>query len=283
VAHVLNRILAVPNWSFFDPSLTNEARRRLLNAQVKVHYCQGDIDHQRTVTAFSGNQVAVFEALDQLADFLLPRIDLRVQSGVHPRVGALDVAPFVLLEGSETHLIRDVNHWAARLSDRFQMPVHLYEKSAEGGHEYRLPYLRGQLGNTEQLPNFGSLAHERWGTTVVGVRDFLLATNINFAIDDPSDVKYVAKELRFMRDHGNPDLQGVRALGFTLESQCMTQLSLNLTQPNLTSFDRVMEVANELLDGMEIFIIETELIGVIRSRDLHGATTLSYDPSQVVS
>jgi len=282
VGHSLNRILAVPNWSFFDPQLCLGVREILSGLPLQIHYVQGDIDHHRSVTAFSGPQDLVFEVMHLVAYHLLPNINLEYQRGVHPRVGALDVAPFVLLDGSESELISATNQWAADFSSRFEIPVHLYEKSASPGMEHRLPYLRGQVGHTEQLPDFGSLEHRQFGTTIVGVRDFLLATNINYAIQDPSDVRYVAKELRFMRDHGRPELQGVRALGFPLRSEGMSQLSLNFTQPDLTSFDAVLRIADELLDGEEVLQIETELIGVIRERDLAGATQLNYDASQVV-
>lgn len=279
----MNRIVAVPNWSFYDPSLCFAANELLEKSGVLVHYCQGDEDHQRSVIAFSGLQSDVFESMTQLASLLLPKIDLGLQQGVHPRVGALDVAPFVLLEGSEPTLVLGAISWAKEFSKQFDVPVHLYEKAAEAGNEYRLPYLRGQVGNLEQLPDFGSLAHRKWGTSIVGVRDFLLAANLNYAIDDLSIVKDIAREIRLMRDHGNPALSGVRALGFPLKAQGMTQLSLNFTDPDNTSFDSVLEIINELLDGWEVFMIETELIGIIRPSDVAKATQLSYEPSQVVS
>lgn len=280
--HALNRILAVPNWSFYDPNLCLGVREILSGLPVQIHYCQGDVDHHRTVIAFSGKQDAVFVAMNLVADHLLPNIDLVSQRGVHPRVGALDVAPFVLLDGSERELISATNQWAADFSSRFEIPVHLYEKSASPGMEHRLPYLRGQVGHTEQLPDFGSLEHRQFGTTIVGVRDFLLAANLNLATDDIKAVRATAKELRFQRDRGRTELIGVRALGFELKNRNMTQLSLNFTNPDATTFDAVFEIASDLLIEEPIFVGETELIGVIRERDLAGATQLNYDPSQVV-
>ena len=277
----LNRIVAIPNWSFYDPDLCEEARSLVAERGLTVHYAKGDIDHQRTVTAFSGTQSDVFDALDALADFLLPYIDLQVQKGVHPRVGGLDVAPFVLLEGYEPELIEGVTIWALKFSNRFDVPVHLYEKAAKPGREHRLPYLRGQVGNLDLAPDFGHYLHPKWGKTIVGVRDFLLAANLNLLISDIATIKSVAQEIRFQRDHGHLALQGVRALAFELKSQGMTQLSLNLTDPNATTFDGVFAIAEDLLDGLEIFI-ETELIGVIRERDVAGAQHLTFDPSQVV-
>ena len=282
MGHSLNRILAVPNWSFFDPQLCLGVRDILAGLPLQIHYVQGDVDHQRTVTAFSGRQDDVFEAMNLVAIHLLPNINLEFQRGVHPRVGALDVAPFVLLDGFERELISATNQWAADFSFRFEIPVHLYEKSASPGMEHRLPYLRGQVGHTEQLPDFGSLEHRQFGTTIVGVRDFLLAANLNLATDDIKAVRATAKELRFQRDRGRTELIGLRALGFELKSRNMTQLSLNFTNPDATTFDAVFGIASDLLIEEPIFVAETELIGVIRERDLAGATQLSYDPSQVV-
>ena len=278
----LNRILAVPNWSFYDPKLCDLARGILAAEQVQVHYCQGDVDHQRSVIAFSGQQADVFRSMDNLAENILPLINMNVQNGVHPRVGALDVAPFVLLNGSESALIEETIRWASHFSLRFDLPVHLYEKAARAGQEVRLPHLRGQLGELIQLPDFGTVENSQWGTAIVGVRNFLLAVNLNLVTGDIHRVRQVAKELRFQRDRGREELKGVRALAFDLKSRGMTQLSLNLTEPDSTSFDAVFEIASNLLAEEAIFVSGTELIGVIRDEDLAGATLLTIDPSQVV-
>ena len=279
----LNKVIAIPNWSFFDPDLCQKGRNTVAETGLKIHYFKGDIDHERTVTAFSGDQDAVFKAMDRLCEVLLPQIDLKFQQGVHPRVGALDVAPFVLLEGSELDLISATRTWAYSFSMRFRVPTHLYERAARQGNEYRLPYLRGQMGELEKLPDFGSLEHEKWGTTIVGVRSFLLAANLNLATGNIIEVREVAKELRAQRDNGNQALAGVRALGFKLNSRGITQLSLNFTNPDETTFDAAFEIAESLLAQKAIFVIETELIGVIRSKDVPGARHLTIEPSQVVS
>ena len=281
--HSVNQIVAIPNWSFFDPDLCSEIHRELLDLGLSVQYVQGDVDHLRTVTAFSGTQAEVFKAMNSLVAIILPKIDIRRETGVHPRVGGLDVAPFVLLEGLESELIEETRAWAEQFSLAFSVPVHLYEKAALADRENRLPYLRGQMGELAKLPDFGSLDHPRWGTAVVGVRDFLLAANLNFnPVADIRDVRAVAQEIRFQREHNNPALKGVRALAFELKSQGLVQLSLNLTEPNSTTFDQVYEFAMEMLADESPFLIDTELIGVIRERDVAGARHLTFDSSQVV-
>ena len=279
----MNQVVAIPNWSFYDPDLCDEIRRELLGLELTVHYVQGDIDHFRTVTAFSGTQAKVFMAMDSLCKLILPKIDISRKTGVHPRVGALDVAPFVLLEGSESDLIAVTRTWAEQFSLAFGVPVHLYEKAALPDRENRLPFLRGQMGELAKLPDCGSLDHPRWGTAVVGVRDFLLAANLNFnPVADIRDVRAAAQEIRFQREHNHPALKGVRALAFELKSQGLVQLSLNFTEPNSTTFDRVYKFAMEMLADESPFLIDTELIGVIRERDVAGAKHLTFDPSQVI-
>ncbi len=278
----MNRIVAVPNWSFYSSDLASRAQELLLSLGVRVHYCQGDIDHQRTVTAFSGLQAEVFGAARELARLLLPEIDLQLQHGVHPRVGALDVMPFVLLDGSEAALVASCREWAASYSSEFGIPVYLYEKAAFEGRESSLPVLRGQLGPVGQSYDFGTYPHPRWGASIVGVRDFLLAANLNLATNDLSVVRAAAKAIRTARDAGHPSLIGVRALGFELASRDATQLSLNFTRPNDVTFDGVFEFAADWLTEHGVAIEDTELIGVIRRRDVSGATRLHIDPAQIV-
>lgn len=284
MADSVNRVVAVPNWSFYDPLLTESAKKLLQTMDVTIHYCQGDQDHQRTVTAFSGPQPAVFRAISDLAGIFLPQIDLQAQKGVHPRVGALDVCPYVLVKGDEQNLIQECRAWAAKFSAHFNIPTYLYEKAAFPGREFRLPYLRGQMGAVLQEPDHGQQPNSRWGTTIVGVRDFLLAVNIDLNTKDLSIAQKIAREIRHEREKENLIFKGVRALGFRLESRNLTQLSLNMTKPDDTTFDQVYEfVARTLQDRFKTNIAGTELIGVIRPQDAKTATQLTISPEQVVA
>jgi len=248
-------VLAVPNWSGIGlpwPGLGG----------VSVHYAQGDPDHERTVTAYSGSEAAVTEATLALAAAWLPLIDLRKQHGVHPRIGALDVCPFV----GEV----DVPAVAERFWREFGVPVILYEQSAGGR---TLPDVRRGLYS----PDFGSTPHPQWGVTVMGRRSFLIALNLNLPTDDLTIARHVARAIRVQREAGNPMFAGVRALGFRLESQGKTQVSMNLTQPDETAIDPILDWI-EWVAGMAG---EPELIGVIRTRDLAGASRLVINPNQI--
>ncbi|MEI7575467.1 MAG: hypothetical protein WCK51_01125 [Armatimonadota bacterium] len=270
------KVLAVPNWSFFDPELCDRALGQFL-PELTVHYVQGDVDHQRTVTAFSGPAPEVFRQMDELCRLFLDYIDLG-KGGVHPFSGALDVAPFVLLDGSESKLIGEVKEWAKEFSGTWSIPVHMYEKAALPGAESRLPVLRGQLGPVTKPFDFGTASHSWWGYSVIGAREFLLAVNFNFGAPDLTRVRELAKEIRRIRESGEAEWAGVRVLAFHLQKQEIAQLSFNLTQPNRTSIDYIHSwVSDQIASNFE-----TELIGVIRDVDLPNSTCLVPEPSQIV-
>lgn len=216
-----------------------------------------------------------------LCRLLLPRIDLGRYSGVHPASGALDVVPFVNLD-SNPQLPEIVRHWATDFHQEFQIPVRFYEQSATNDHR-SLPLLRGQLKQSllgpGEIPfSLGQSLHPTWGQTIVGIRDFLLAVNINFVWESEAEVRHVANAIRKNRDQGDAEFAGVRALVFRLESVQKIQLSMNLTRPDEISFDRIYQFAKE--HGLQP--VDSELIGVIRRKDLAKSTQLTVEPRQMV-
>lgn len=317
------RVLTVPNWSFGrNVDLLNRFWELLDDAEVEIHFLQSDVDHNRTVSAFSGESSSVFEVLEKLCELAFDRIDLNSHVGVHPRIGALDVCPFVLLprvvtrelstypgETSGEHeayelspestqpdperaadarqLLAEVESFSAKIAGRFSLPVFLYEKSERGRHEADLPSLRkggfGGLIGTELNPDFGpSRAHPQLGVTVVGVRDFLIALNINLGIADPAIARTIAREVRDLRSSGDHRFLGVRALGFPLASQGLSQVSLNLTLPDISEVDPIIEWVTAHAVSRGTRVTSTELIGVIRRRDLETATRLKIKDAQIV-
>ena len=282
------KLLTVPNWSFGrDKDLLRLFEDLLTGWGLDVHFLESDVDHNRTVSAFSGEPERVFERLERLAEAAFERIDLNRHVGVHPRIGALDVCPFLPIGPSPYPLDLKIEAFGKRLAERFEVPVFLYEKSERGKHHRELPKLRqggfGGLLMRDLDPDFGpSRAHPRLGATVMGHRDFLIAMNVNFKTTETAFVKRLAKEIRERRAEGEPKFAGVRALGFPLASRHQTQLSLNLTQPDLTTPDQVIEFALEAARKAGVAHAANELIGVIRERDLLGATRLPVRPEQVV-
>jgi glutamate formiminotransferase / 5-formyltetrahydrofolate cyclo-ligase len=287
------RLLTVPNWSFGrEKSLLRRFEEILTGSNVEVHYCAGDLDHNRTVTAFSGEPQQLVETISLLAEEAFERIDLNKHVGVHPRIGALDVCPFVVRPGEESTEALEaaqtcVHVFSEVLALTFGVPVFLYEKSEQGRHEADLPSLRkggfGGLLDKELRPDYGPrFSHPRLGVSVVGVRDFLIAMNVNLASQDLEVARVIAKQIRELRSRGDDRFLGVRALGLPLLSRHQVQISLNLTLPDLVDVDPLIEWIWAEAAKHKVQPAETELIGVIRRADLLGATRLPVRPEQVV-
>ena len=272
--------LAVPNWSFYNPSLVAMIPQLLAEFDISLHYAQGDPDHNRTVTAISGPQAQIVASLITLARNWLPHIDMRQHVGVHPRIGALDVVPFVDLSGELPQLLAGTDGFGIYLAGLFGIPTYMYELSKPGA---KLPDIRkgGFEGLSGEVlePDFGPpFVHPWWGASVVGVRRFLIAANINLATDDLDLAKRIAKDLRQQRDADVPGFGGVRALGLPLKSRGIVQVSMNLTLPDESFLDMLYDYV-----ARSAPIHSTELVGVIRERDLEHSTQFEVSPNQVVA
>jgi glutamate formiminotransferase len=289
------RILTIPNWSFGRNKVLLHKFEEILQAhEVMVHFLESDIDHNRTVSAFSGEPDALLESIDAMAAEAFECIDLNHHVGVHPRIGALDVCPFVPLV-SRFEDRAAVNQAALALAERlgaliaskYQVPVFLYEDSARGGREGALPALRkggfgGLLGRPIH-PDFGpNEAHERLGVSVVGVRDFLIALNLNLADEHPYAAQGLAKRIRDLRAGGDERFLGVRALGFALASKGISQVSLSITLPDLSPIDPIVKWVQDQAYAQSIGFAGVELIGVIRRKDLEHATTVYPRKAQII-
>jgi glutamate formiminotransferase len=289
------RLLTVPNWSFGrDKGLLKRFKEIMSREGVATHYCKSDVDHNRTVTAFSAEEDILVDTLFRLCQEAFETIDLNKHVGVHPRIGALDVCPFVLLkDASRKPEVSLMNAQAAAertaglLSATFGVPIFLYEKSERGRHEADLPSLRkggfGGLAERDLRPDFGpNKAHERLGVTVLGVRDPLIAFNVNLAAADPSLAQELATEIRRLRTEGDERFLGVRALGFPLASVDQSQVSLNVTLPDLTPVDPIVEWIAHRAIARGIALVAAELVGVIRPTDVEKASRLSIKKEQIV-
>ncbi|MDR3690105.1 MAG: hypothetical protein P4L46_12045 [Fimbriimonas sp.] len=285
------RILTAPNWSFGrSTSLLREFRHILERPDIQVHYCQGDIDHNRTVTAFSGEPEPVCQTLIELCEHAFASIDLNRHIGVHPRIGALDVCPFVTFTKSEADFLQAnalAERFSASIAGRFGVPVFLYERSERGRHEADLPSLRkGGFGGLEGKvlnPDFGPQTfHPRLGVSIVGVRDFLIAMNVDLATENLAIAKQIAKRVRSMRSEGDPRFLGVRALGFQLVSRKLVQVSYTMTLPDITPIDPIIEWTMRQASDARVSVANTELIGVIRRTDVPTATRLPMRDAQIV-
>lgn len=227
-----------------------------------------DADHDRSVLTFAGSTDAVLGAMQAVAAQAIARIDLRSQRGQHPRIGALDVVPFVPLGDTPMdvciELARAFGSW---LADRYTLPVFLYARAAARPDrrvlaDIRRPGLEGlsaALEAEDGAPDFGPRrVHPTAGATVVGARPFLIAWNIQLDGDDLGLARRIASLIR-ERDGGLPTVQ---ALGIPLASMGCVQVSMNLLDHERTPLWRVFERARELADAAGVAIRDTELIGL---------------------
>ena len=285
-----SRILAVPNWSVGrERQLVRHIRDLLEQSGVALHFCEADIDHNRTVTAFSGPTNMVVSTLAALCELILPAADLQRHVGVHPRIGALDVCPFIVLPGMATvEIANGVAHrFGSWLSETWDVPVFYYEKSSLSGNRTSLAALRkggfGGMLDREIQPDAGPChVHPHLGASVVGVRDFLIAMNVNLRTPARQISERIAHDIRERRRAKEPRFQGVMALGLPLASRDMTQVSLNLTRPSETPPDDVVEWVREQAARLGAEVAYAELIGVVRSVDTARCHQLAPRPEQIV-
>lgn len=234
---------------------------RLLDTHV-------DGDHHRTVFTFVGPPDAVSEAVIRLAGVTSTRIDLRRHHGEHPRMGALDVVPFVPLPGTSLGDCTTIAHaTATRLAERHGLPVFLYGEAALRADRRDLPAIRGRgfealwakgLSHPATRPDFGPHAlHASAGATAVGARGFLVAFNILLATGHVGIAHQIAREIRA----SSGGIPGIRALGFRVCDHA--QVSMNLVDPARTTpraaFDAVQHAAQRL--GVEV--LSSEVVGLV--------------------
>jgi glutamate formiminotransferase len=227
-----------------------------------------DVDHNRSVLTFAGAADDVGAAVEAATAIEVNRIDLRLHRGQHPRIGALDVVPFVPV-GDTTMaacvaLARSVG---ARLADRFQLPVYLYANAATRPDrrvlaDIRRPQFEGlarAMAAPRGEPDFGPRSpHPSAGATVVGARPFLIAWNINLETDDVTVAKRIASSIR----ERNGGLPRVQALGLMLEDLGCAQVSMNLLDFRVTPMWRVWELVRTLANDSGIELRDSELIGL---------------------
>ncbi len=253
-----------------------------------------DPDHHRSVLTFVGPPDFVAEAAFQAVRVASQRIDLRRHGGGHPRVGAADVVPFVPISGvTMADCVALAKHVGARIGQELQIPVFFYEEAAVIPERRRLESIR--RGGLEGLavrmasdnawkPDCGpARPHPTAGVTVVGARPVLVAFNVNLASRDLSIAKAIAKSVRA----SSGGLAHVKAIGVDLPSRRQVQVSMNLTDIDVTPLHVAYEAVREQAARAGVSIAESELIGLAPQRAVTGAARArlrlrSLEPAQVL-
>lgn len=226
-----------------------------------------DFDHNRTVFTIAGEPEAVAEAGIRLAGEAAQRIDLTKHHGVHPRLGACDVLPFVPVNGVTLEECISIAHRAGEeIWRRYGVPVYFYEAAALRPERKKLEDVRrGEFENPQLPPDVGNgKLHQTAGAAIVGARKFLIAYNINLNTADISIAKEIARKIRT----SSGGLSHVKALGLDLKSRGIAQVSMNLTDFDVTPIDIVYRTVEDEAAVRNVSIAGSELIGLIPQRAL---------------
>ncbi|MGC4050453.1 MAG: glutamate formimidoyltransferase [Paludibaculum sp.] len=253
-----------------------------------------DADHNRSVITFVAPPETVMEAALAGAAKAVETIDLTVHSGVHPRIGAVDVMPFVPLEGMTlAECVQIAERAAAEMWKRLGVPTYLYEAAARRPDRTNLENIRrGQFEglreevrtNPDRAPDFGEARlHSTAGATVVGARKFLIAYNINLGTPDIEIAKRIAKGIR----HSSGGFRYVKSMGVPLASRNLAQVSMNLTDFEQTPIHRVFECVRSEAARYGVPVLGSEIVGLIPKKALEATADFylrfeNFQPSLVL-
>jgi len=258
---------AVPNFSEGkdDTKISRIVEAVRAVSGVRILGLHSDPDHNRTVLTFAGGEDPVLSGAIALAKACAAELDLASQSGEHPRMGVLDVLPFVPLEGANMDDAVRLAHRAGESLGSLGYPVYLYGSAATAQHRRSLPDVRrgGYEGVASRLedplwkPDYGpkTLDPHR-GAVAVGARPFLVAFNAYLDTDDVEVARAVARQLR----ESGGGLPAVRALGFRVGGKA--QVSMNLTDLDQTPIPVALEAVRSAAAGFGASVESTELVGL---------------------
>lgn len=268
----MNRIVeCVPN---FSEGRDLEKIEKIVNCfrakeGVKLLDYSPDKDHNRCVVTVVGEPEALKNAVVEFIGKAIELIDMTKHEGQHPRMGAVDVVPFIPIRNVTIEeadiLAKDV---AKEASEKFGQPFFLYEKSASAPHRENLAAIRkGQFEGMEEKmkddmwkPDFGpTTIHPTGGATVIGARMPLVAYNINLGTSDLAIADKIAKQVR----HIGGGFRYVKAMGVMLEDRNVAQVSMNLTDYTKSAIYRVFETVKMEAQRYGVNVIGSEVVGLV--------------------
>jgi glutamate formiminotransferase/formiminotetrahydrofolate cyclodeaminase len=281
-------IECVPNFSEGKDEATFHAIREAINQTkaVKLLSLEPDADYNRVVVTMAGNEIGILNGALNACRAAAEHIDMTKHKGEHPRLGAIDVVPFVPVANVTTdECVKISEQFAQIISSELKVPIYLYESAARKADRKNLSTIRqgeyeglsDKLKDPNWIPDFGgAIFNPKLGAIVTGSRFFLIAYNVNIKSTDAKYAKEIAEILResgySKRDeNGNiikvdgktikvpGRLKEFKGMGVSLEKYNCTQVSINLTNYNVTpihiAFEEVKKEANRLgieLNGSEI-------------------------------
>jgi glutamate formiminotransferase len=272
----------VPNFSEGrDPAFAKEVARQATEAGATVLDCEMDASHHRCVLTFAGSPDAVKRAALATARYAVSRIDLTKHKGEHPRMGAVDVIPFVPVANvTVEEAVALSRELGKALGEELSIPVYLYADAATRPERKSLPAIRkGEFeGLREKIgadpahtPDFGpNRIHPTAGATAVGARFFLIAYNIQLDTRDVNIAEEIAKAIR----ESSGGLPKVQAKGFDVEvdGRKLAQVSMNLLDYRATSIAKVFDEVESRAAAKGVKVFDSELVGLVPAAALDDAT-----------
>lgn len=259
---------------------------------VRLLDCKPDGSHNRVVVTFVGEpqsaKQAAFKACAKAAEL----IDMESHRGEHPRIGATDVIPFIPVSNvTIEECVQLAEELGREIADKLAIPVYLYEAAAKNPANRNLPNIRKgeyeglkqEIAKPERRPDFGpARLHPTAGATVVGVRQFLIAYNINLGTSDVSIAKRIANCIREARG----GYKYVRAIGLMLEDRNIAQVSINMIDYTGTPLHRVFETVKAEAARYGVNIVGSEIVGLVPMQALLDAAAFylrleGFDRKQV--
>jgi len=262
-------------------------------AGVRLLDYSSDASHNRSVFTLAGDAAPLKAAILAMYEQALAHIDLRAHQGEHPRLGAVDVVPFVPIEGVTmaqcVELAKDV---AREVASRFGVPIYLYEEASSNPARKNLEDIRrgefeglaAKMASEGWAPDFGPASpHGSAGASVVGARMPLIAYNINLNTDRVDVAKKIAAAIR----HSSGGYRFVKAAGFELKDRSIVQVSMNLTNYEKTPIFRVFETVKREADRYGVSILESEIVGLVPAAALNATAEFylqiaGFKPEQVL-
>jgi len=236
---------------------------------------ESDADHNRSVLTFVGPPAAVADAAIRGVEKAVALIDLTQHRGAHPRIGAVDVVPFIPIEGvTLEECVRLAERVAGEIWTKLRVPVYLYESAARRPDRVNLENIRrGQfealikeMGTVaERAPDVGdAVCHPTAGATVVGARKFLIAYNVNLGTPDVAIAKKIAKTIRF----STGGFRFVKSMGVMLGTRNLAQVSINLTDFEQTPMHLVFETVRREAERWGVPVVGSEIVGLIPKKSI---------------
>ncbi len=268
-------IECVPNISEGIDKTKIRAIAEVVNSvdQVQLLHIDSGRSANRTVYTFAGTPKEVTEAAFRLIKKTSELIDMQKQKGVHPRFGATDVCPLIPIANiSMEETVKYARQLAKRVGDELNIPVYCYEYAAMNKNRKNLAHcrkggyeaLKGKISEPVWTPDFGpALFNKKAGATAIGVRDFLIAYNINLNTTDIKKAKNIAASIRQEREAGKQPFKKVKAIGWFIEEFGFAQVSMNIINYNISPLADVYEKVKAMAHGVGIDVRGSEIVGMI--------------------